>query len=55
MEDLEKHACEDLMHEINTQHEIEMQLEQQKQSEAFNSKIEEWKKDLNVKVYEDRI
>ena len=34
---------------------IKMQLEQQKQSEAFNSKIEEWKKDLNVKVYEDRI
>lgn len=34
---------------------IKMQLEQKKQSDAFTSKIEEWKKDLNVKVYEDRI
>lgn len=34
---------------------IKMQLEQQKQSEAFNNKIEEWKKDLNVKIYEDRL
>lgn len=34
---------------------IKSQLEQEKQSKAFNDKIEEWKKDLNVKVYEDRV
>lgn len=33
---------------------IKSQLQQQKQGDAFNSKIEEWKKDLNVKIYEDR-
>ena len=40
LEDLEKHACEDLMHEINMQHEIEMQLEQQKK-EAEEQQIKD--------------
>lgn len=35
--------------------EIKSQLEQQKKNEAFTSKIEEWKKALNVKIYEDRL
>lgn len=34
---------------------IKSTLLQQKQSEAFNSKIEEWKTDLKVKTYEDRL
>ena len=40
LEELEKHACEDLMHEINMQHEIEMQLEQQKK-EAEEQQIKD--------------
>lgn len=35
--------------------EIKSTLLQQKQSETFNSKIEEWKTDLKVKTYEDRL
>ena len=34
---------------------IKSTLLQQKQSEAFNSKIEEWKTELKVKTYEDRL
>lgn len=34
---------------------IKSTLLQQKQSDAFNSKIAEWKKELNVKTYEDRL
>ena len=34
---------------------IKSTLLQQKQGDAFNSKIAEWKKDLNVKTYEDRL
>lgn len=34
---------------------IKSSLLQQKQGDAVNSKIEEWKKDLNVKTYEDRL
>jgi foldase protein PrsA len=34
---------------------IKSTLLQQKQGDAFNSKIEEWKKDLNVKTYEDKL
>lgn len=33
---------------------IKAQLDQQKKSDAFKSKIEEWKKDLNVKINEDK-
>ncbi|SFC67084.1 peptidylprolyl isomerase [Clostridium uliginosum] len=35
--------------------EIRSQLLQQKQGDAFNAKIEEWKKDIKVKVYEDKL
>ena len=34
---------------------IKSKLLQQKQQAVFNSKIEGWKKDLNVKTYEDRL
>lgn len=34
---------------------IKQQLLQQKQSEAFNAKIEEWKNAAKVKTYEDRL
>lgn len=34
---------------------IKSSLLQQKQGEVSNSKLEEWKKDLNVKTYEDRL
>ena len=34
---------------------IKSQLLQQKQSEAFNSKINEWKENAKVKTYEDRL
>ena len=34
---------------------IRGQLEQQKKNTAFTNKIDEWKKELNVKTYEDRL
>uniref|UniRef100_UPI0025FCDBDF peptidylprolyl isomerase n=1 Tax=uncultured Clostridium sp. TaxID=59620 RepID=UPI0025FCDBDF len=34
---------------------IKSQLLQQKQSEAFNAKLEEWKETAKVKTYEDRL
>lgn len=35
--------------------EIKSKLEQQKQGEAFDAKIEEWKQSIKVKTYEDRL
>ena len=35
--------------------EIKSKIEQQKQGEAFDAKIEEWKKSIKVKTYEDRL
>lgn len=35
--------------------EIRSELLQQKQKDAFNSKIEEWKKDIKVKINEDKL
>lgn len=35
--------------------EIKSQLEQQKQGEAFNAKIDEWKNSIKVKTYEDKL
>lgn len=43
LEELEKYACENLMHEINMQHEIEKQLEQQKK-EAEEQQVEDEQK-----------
>lgn len=34
---------------------IKSTLESQKQEETYNSTLEEWKKELNVKLYEDRL
>ena len=34
---------------------IKATLLQQKQEDTFNSKIEEWKTELNVKTYEDKL
>lgn len=34
---------------------IKSELLQQKQTEAFNAKIEEWKQSVNVKTYDDRL
>ena len=34
---------------------IKSTLLSEKQEEVYNSTLEEWKKDLNVKLYEDRL
>jgi len=47
---------EDKVQEFDTvKDKITETLTQQKQNEAYNSKLEEWKKELNVKTYEDKL